>query len=46
MDYAINLFLYVIFLDECRQCAEYDFHIQRETVGLAISDVELLTLLC
>lgn len=45
MDYAVNLFLYVLFLNECSQCAEYDFHIQRETVGLAIGDVELLALL-
>lgn len=45
MDYGV-IFLYVIFLDECREGTEYDLHIQCEAVGLSIGDVELLALLC
>ena len=44
MDYAI-IILNVIFLDECCEGAEYDLHIQSETVGLPIGDVELLAFL-
>ena len=45
MDFAI-IILYVIFLNECCESTEYDFHIQREAVGLSIGDVELFALLC
>ena len=44
MDFAI-MFLYVFFLNECREGTEYDLHIQSKTIGLAIDDVELLALL-
>ena len=46
IDYLLSIKLYILFLYESSQRTEDNLHVEHETIGLSVGDVQLFAFFC